>query len=237
MRAMTCAAAALMVAFTLACKDRDRTETVSRTDNTADRVDNAADRVDNAAEEAGEEVREGARDAGNAAEKAADDASDKVRESSYDRRDEFRREVRERLAAMDKELTGLEGDLKQGASETRVKAVAAARDARRAAQRNVDRLGSATAANWEKLKREVSGSLDLTERQLRALRPDAKPMEEPAARADGGTDRREGGVPAAGVTSGLASRGERRRRYDLRAPQCPPFMRRAATMGGRRGVH
>jgi phosphate uptake regulator len=176
MRAMTCAAAALMVAFVMACGDRERQDTDSR-------ADNAAEGIDNAAEETGDAVGEGARDVGDATEEAAedtkdaaDDATDDVRESSWDRRDEFRAEVRERLEAMDRELKQLESDLGDDATELRVKAVAEARDARRAVERNVDRLGNATAANWEELKREVKTSLDSAERKLRGLRPDAKPM-------------------------------------------------------------
>ena len=158
MRAMACAAAALMVAFTTACKDRDRQDTASR--------------IDAAAEEVGEDVREGAEDVRDATE----DATDDVRESSYERRDEFHREVRERLDRMDRELAELERDSKAGSDETRRNAVAAARDARLAVNRNVDRLGDATQANWDDLKHRVSESLDSADRALRALRSDAKPM-------------------------------------------------------------
>ena len=42
--------------------------------------------------------------------------------------------------------------------------------------RDVDRLAGATAANWDELQNDVSKSLDSLDRQLRALRPDAKPM-------------------------------------------------------------
>lgn len=184
MRAMTCAIAALMVAFTLSCKDRGRDESGSRIDNPSAALDTTTgDRVDNAAEETKDAVSEGARDVGNAAEDAAEDtkdaakdATDKNSKSSYDRRDEFRQDVRERVAAMDKELAELGSEINKDASAARVKAVAAARDARRAAGRSVDRLATATAANWEQVKREVSASLDSAERQIRALRPDSKPM-------------------------------------------------------------
>ena len=158
MRAMACTAAALIFAFTTACKDRDRPDTASR--------------IDNAAEEAGQDVREGAEDVENAAEDAADD----VGGYSYQRRDEFRRTVRERLARMDEELAELERDTKAGADKARQDAIAAARDARRAVDRNVEGLGDATADNWDELKRRVSESLDSADRGLRALRSDAKPM-------------------------------------------------------------
>jgi hypothetical protein len=155
---MTWAAAALMFAFTAACNDRDRQDTATR--------------VDNAAEEAGDDVREGAEDV----EKTAEDAADDVRGYSYERRDEFRRDVRERLDRMDEELAELERTAREGADQARQDAVAAARDARRAVDADVDRLEEATESNWEELKLRVSEALDSADRQLRALRPDAKPM-------------------------------------------------------------
>jgi gas vesicle protein len=173
---MACAAAALMFAFTTACKDRDRQDTASRIDNAAEEagqgVREGAQDVENAAEEAGQDVREGAQDVENAAE----DAADGVRESSFERRDEFRRDVRERLDRMDKELADLERDTKEGADAARRDAVAAARDARQAIDRNVEQLGGATESNWDELKSRVSEALDSTDRALRALRSDAKPM-------------------------------------------------------------
>ena len=136
MRAMACAAAALVFAFTAACNDRDR-------DDTASRIDNAAD------------------DLGG---------------YSYERRDEFRRDVRERLDRMDEELAELERDTGEGAEQARRDAVDAARDARLAVDEDVDGLRDATESNWDELKLRVSQALDSVDRQLRALRPDAKPM-------------------------------------------------------------
>jgi hypothetical protein len=176
MSPMACAAAALMLTFTVACNDRDRQDTSSRMDNAAEEagkdVREGAEDVENTAEKAGAEVREGARDAGNAAE----DAVDEVRGYSYQRRDEFRRDVRERLDRMDKELAEFERAAGEDAGEARQDAVAAARGARQAIDRNVDRLSQATESNWDELKRRVSESLDSADRALRALGSDAKPM-------------------------------------------------------------
>jgi gas vesicle protein len=158
MRAMACAAVALIFAFTAACGDRDRRDTASR--------------IDDAAEEAGQEVREGAEDA----ESAAEDAVDDLRGYSYERRDEFRRDVDQRLDRMDDELAELERTTREGADQARQDAVAAARDARRAVDAHVGRLRDATESNWDELKLRVSEALDAADRQLRALRPDAKPM-------------------------------------------------------------
>jgi hypothetical protein len=165
-----------MVAFSLGCNDRDRQDTASRVDNaaneTGDAVREGADDTEDAVENAGDAAEDAAEDTKDAAEDAKDDA----RAGSYATRDEFRLKVRERLDAMDRELEQLEGQLGKDAAETRVKAVAAARDARRAAGRSFDRLANATEANWEAVRKEVSQALDSADRQLRALRPDANPM-------------------------------------------------------------
>ena len=176
MRPMACAAAALMFALAVACKDRDRQDTASRVDTAAEEagqdVREGAKDVDNAAKDAGQDVRKGAEEVGDAAEDAVDD----VRGYSYERRDEFRRDVRERLDRMDEELAELERDAGKDAGEARRDAVAAARDARQAIDRNLERLGAATQSNWDELKARVSESLDSADRALRALRPDANPM-------------------------------------------------------------
>jgi gas vesicle protein len=180
MRAITCAAAVLMVAFSTGCKDRDRTDTASRIDNAAgetgdevrEETDNAGDEVADAADDVGDAAREGAKDVGNAAKDVADDPTD----DSFADRDEFKRDVRERLDRMDQELTELGRDVSGDANDARVKAIAAARDARQAVERSYAKLAGATASTWGDLRREVSDALDSAERQVQALRPDAKPM-------------------------------------------------------------
>ena len=169
MRAMACAAAALMVALTMSCKDRD--------------ADDTASRVDTAVEDAGNETREAANDAGDAVEEAAEDtkdaakdAKDDLADASYTERAEFRNDVKERLDAMDRELKQFESELGKDASEARVQAVTAARKARTDAERSAERLSGATAANWDELKSKVNAAIDAADRQLRALRSDAKPM-------------------------------------------------------------
>ncbi len=64
--------------------------------------------------------------------------------SSYEKRDEYRTEVRERLAKLDAELAELGRDTKAGTQKVRVDALAAAREARQAAGRAADKLGNAT---------------------------------------------------------------------------------------------
>ncbi len=182
MRTIAWVAAALAVAFTTSCADRDRRDAGA---DAGDRVEAAgeqaggevregASEVEDAAKDAGDEVGDAADDAGNAVEKAADEAG--VSSYSYERRDAFREDVDERLAAMDKELAGLGQGINENAADSHTKAVVAARETRKAVGRKVDRLAGATAANWDQLQNDVRKSLSSLDRQLRALRPDAKPM-------------------------------------------------------------
>jgi phosphate uptake regulator len=105
-----------------------------------------------------------------------DDAIDDLEDYSFERREEFRREVRTRLDALDRELAQSERDLNEDASEARVEAVAAAREARRAVGRSFERIGDATRDNWETLREEIEDALEAAELRVRELRPDAKPM-------------------------------------------------------------
>jgi len=204
MRTIALVAAALAVAYTTGCKDRDRGDASAEADTrvestseqataevregaakTEDAADDAADKTENAAKDAGDKMDDAADDAGNTVEKAADDAGNAVEKAadevgissySYERRDAFRKDVDKRLAAMDKELADLGRAVNEDATEAYTKSVAAARETRKAVERDVNRLNSATAANWDEVQSAVSRSLDSLDRQLRALRPDANPM-------------------------------------------------------------
>ena len=177
MRTYAWVAAALAVALTTGCKDRDRGDTGDRVEATGDRagdeVRQGANDVGNAVDTAADKVGDAARDAGNATE----DAARKVTgTSTYDQRDEYRREVRARLDELDRKLADARKSVNKDASEAYTKAVAAARDTRSAVGRDVERLGQATAANWDEVRDDMRASLDSLDRQIRALQPDAKPM-------------------------------------------------------------
>jgi hypothetical protein len=206
MKAMTWVAAALVLAFATGCNDRDRDDTAGRIDDAAeetgaetreavddagdataeatDEVGDAAGDVGDATDDAADDVGDAASDAGNAVKNAAegagdavDDAPDKLlNDRSFEQRDEFGRDMRERLAALDRELTEAERTIGQDASEAQTKAVAAARDARNAAGRSLERLGTATEANWDALRDEIDDAVDAAEARVRELRPDVKPM-------------------------------------------------------------
>jgi hypothetical protein len=177
MRTYALVAAALAVALTTGCKDRDR--------------DDAASRVDATADSAGAGVREGANDAGNAVDTAADKVGDAARDIgnatedaarqatgtwTWDRRNEYRQEARERLAGLDRQLADARKNVNHDATEAYTKGVAAARETRRDVGAGLDRLGTATEANWNEVRDDFRASIDSLARQLEALQPDAQPM-------------------------------------------------------------
>jgi hypothetical protein len=193
MRTIALVAAALAVAYTTGCKDRDRGDASADADTrvessseqataevregaakTEDAADDAADKTEEATKDAGDKIDDAADDAGNTVDKAADESG--ISSYSYERRDAFREDVDKRLAAMDKELADLGHAVNEDATEAYTKSVAAAKNTRKAVARDVNRLTGATAANWDEAQSAVRTSLDSLSRQLRALRPDANPL-------------------------------------------------------------
>jgi hypothetical protein len=154
MRQITCAGLAIIIATALACSPRDRQETANRTEE-------AAQDVGDAAREGAEEVREEARDA---------------RDYAYAQRADFRRDIDLRLQGIDAEIAQLERDTKRGADKARDSALAEIRTARKAVNRDLDRLGAAAESNWDELKRTVNESVYTLQEAVRRQRPDARPM-------------------------------------------------------------
>src|SRR3954451_8943665 len=233
MRTIAWVPAALAVALTAACKDRDRGHddsiTTDRAEQTTGQVRGAADTTEDVTADAGDKVSDATKDAADKAKDAGKDAADKAEATgryatdttkaagtlaldktrdagrdaadkaedaahgvsgtvektadalgissySYERRDAFRKDVDHQLAAMDKELDGLRQGVNEKSTETYTKAVGAAEETRKAVGNEVDRLAGATPATWDGIQGDVRASLDSLNRQLQALRPDAKPM-------------------------------------------------------------
>ncbi len=154
MRQITCAAAAVLMAAALACSPRDRQDT--------------ANNVESAAEDVRDEVREG-----------ADEVSEEAREArdyAYGERNDFRSETDLRLKGLDEEITELERDTKRGVDNSRDSALVDIREARKAVDRELDRLDSATESNWDEVRRSVSESVYTLDQAVRRQRPDARPM-------------------------------------------------------------
>ena len=180
MRTVLWVSAALALALGTGCKDRDRADADDRVEATGNQVGDeaqkAADETGNAAEDAANDAGDAAKDAGKEVKEAAKDVGDEFGATSYERRDEFRHEVDQRLAAADKEIADLRKGVNDNATEAYRTSVAAVRETRSTVAHDVDRLAGATATTWDDLKGKVLASLDSLDHQLRALRPDAKPM-------------------------------------------------------------
>jgi hypothetical protein len=151
MRQIACATAAVLMVAALGCSPRDRRETATTLDSAATDV---------------------SRDL----EKGAEEARDEFRDYSYDRRTEFRHDVDRRLEQLDQEIADLERTTKRGLDQAQDSAVVHIRGARKVVARSLDRLGSATESTWDEVKRDITASVDSLDREVRALRPDARPM-------------------------------------------------------------
>jgi len=134
----------------------------------------ALDKTTDTGKDAADKANDAAKGVAGTVEKAADAIG--ISSYSYERRDAFRKDVDHQLAAMDKELAGLRQGVNQEATETYTQSVAAAEETRKAVGSQVDRLAGATPTTWDKIQADVRASLDSLNRQLQALRPDAKPM-------------------------------------------------------------
>jgi hypothetical protein len=154
MRQITCAAAAVLMATAFACSPRDRQETASQ-------VDSAAADVREEAREGAGEVREEARE---------------FRDYSYAERNEVRRNLELQLQKLDEQIAGIERDTKRGVDHARDSAIVNVRAARKAVNRDLDRLSAATERDWDVAKRNLNESLAALDREVRRLLPDARPM-------------------------------------------------------------
>lgn len=154
MRQLTCAAATVLMATAFACSPRDRQET-------ANKAEAVAEDVREETREGVEEVREEARDA---------------RDYTYAERKDFRRNLDLQLKKLDEQIAGIEADTKRGVDHARDSAIVNVREARRAVNRDLNRLDATTERTWDDTKREVNESLSALDREVRRLLPDARPM-------------------------------------------------------------
>jgi hypothetical protein len=154
MRHMPYAAAAVLMATAFACSPRDRHETGSK-------VDSVAEDVREEAREGADEVREETREARNYA---------------YAERNDFRRDVDLRLKRLDAEIAGLERDTKRGVDKARDSVLVEIRTDRKAVDRDLNRLASATESNWDEVKRNVNESVYKLQEAVNKQLPGGKPM-------------------------------------------------------------
>jgi hypothetical protein len=112
----------------------------------------------------------------NRADTAVEDVGDAARDYTFAARSDFRRDIDLRLKGLDEEITQLERDTKRGVDKARDSAMVNIRTARRAVDRDLDRLAAATESEWDEVKSSVNGSVTALQDAVRRARPDAKPM-------------------------------------------------------------
>lgn len=154
MKPIARAALVALLVSALACSDREER-------NTEDAVDDAADRVEATAEEAGQEVREGARELG---------------DYTFDRREDFRSATRQRIEDLDNEIEELGRDTRGAAGTVSEEAMAGIRTAREKVDRSLQRVGNATADDWDDVRSGVEESIESTRKAIAEVRSTRGPM-------------------------------------------------------------
>ncbi len=136
MRVIACAAAAFIAVGSVACGDR--------TSRQAGTTDTAADRILETPARPAEEVA----------------GTGTAPSYAFEDREAFAQSVRDRLAQVDSEIERLAAEAKSAGGAVSDRALANARAARRAVDRRLARVNTATAENWEEIKRGVSEAVD-----------------------------------------------------------------------------
>ncbi|MEO6057358.1 MAG: hypothetical protein ABIQ49_11005 [Gemmatimonadales bacterium] len=134
MRKVTLGAAAFLLAATLGCRDKVRTDLGSA-------ADSAAARASEPLPETGG-VAEGPRTFG------------------FEDRQAFTESVRQQLADLDRKTEELAAQAKSTGGSVSDRALANIRAARRAAERNLKRIDAATADNWGQVRTSVDQSVE-----------------------------------------------------------------------------
>lgn len=145
------AALAALLLAAAACGDRDRPE--------------AADEAAAAVEDAGEEVREGARELGKA-----------LHEYTYDERENFRSAAREQLDELNADIDELVADSRETAGAVSEEALNKVRAARDEAREALGRLDDATEERWGEVRTGVADALQNAHDAVADLRSTRGPM-------------------------------------------------------------
>jgi small-conductance mechanosensitive channel len=143
MRQLVFATAALLLAASLGCRDRNSSEVGGVSDTAA-------------APAPVPEVR---------------DTAPTTRDFSFDQRQEFAQSVRDQLAQIDQEIQQLAAQAKSVGGAVSDRALANIRASRRAVNRNLQRVEGATAANWESIKSGVSQSVESLNESIEGAQP------------------------------------------------------------------
>jgi hypothetical protein len=101
----------------------------------------------------------------------ATEAEPGVRDFSFDQRQEFAQTIRQQLAGIDAEIEELSAQAKSLGGAVSDRALDRIRTARRAVDRDLRRVGTATAANWDQIRSGVTRSVENLEEQIEVAQP------------------------------------------------------------------
>jgi hypothetical protein len=89
----------------------------------------------------------------------------------FDQRQQFMASIRQQLSGIDAEIDQLASEAKSKGGAVSDRALARIRTARQAVNRNLQRVETATAANWEQLRSSVTRSVEDLEETIGAAQP------------------------------------------------------------------
>ena len=98
-------------------------------------------------------------------------ASTGPRDFSFDQRQQFTESIRQQLASADQQISDLSKQAKSKGGAVSDRALATIRTARKTVDRNLQRVNSATTANWEQVKRTVHQSVDRLDESIEGAQP------------------------------------------------------------------
>jgi hypothetical protein len=90
---------------------------------------------------------------------------------SFDQRQEFTQSIRQQLADFDRQITELASQAKSRGGAVSDRALANVRASRRTVDRSLGRVDAATAANWEQVRQGVNQAVDQLSESIVAAQP------------------------------------------------------------------
>ena len=99
------------------------------------------------------------------------DTTPTVRDFTFDQRQEFAQSIRQQLADADQRIKELADQAKSRGGAVSDRALANIRASRRAVDRSLQRIGTATAASWEQVKRGVNQSVERLNESIEGAQP------------------------------------------------------------------
>jgi hypothetical protein len=98
-------------------------------------------------------------------------ASTTPRDFSFDQRQQFTESIRQQLASADQQIRDLTSQTKSKGGAVSDRALATIRAARKTVDRHLQRVNTATTANWDQVKRTVNHSVEQLDESIEGAQP------------------------------------------------------------------